>query len=35
MWNPASTNLSSVGTAKEGVPQKTRLREEGIVQPED
>src|SRR5271156_3251384 len=27
---PASISLSSVGTAKRGVPQKTSLREEGI-----
>ncbi len=28
--NPASTSFSRVGTAKAGVPQKTRLREAGI-----
>src|SRR6202023_2296732 len=27
---PASTRFSRVGTANAGVPQKTRLREEGI-----
>src|SRR5712671_7425290 len=31
-WNPESTNRSSVGTAKPGVPQKTRLRDEDIGQ---
>src|ERR1019366_2289413 len=30
-WKPASTNFSSVATAKRGVPQKTRLRYEGIA----
>src|SRR5258706_14060402 len=32
IWNPVSTNLSSVGTANCGVPQKTRLRDENIEQ---